>query len=85
MAILTSLNWTEVNRMKLRRLGSDYQLDVTEAELRAFQAGLREALQELPEWEFFARTGFQRDEMKAILADFHILRRELEREPNPDI
>lgn len=42
-------------------------VSLNEDELEIVIAGLRETLQELEDWEFETRTGFQRAEMRRLL------------------
>lgn len=56
--------------MKLEpNVDGTFTLDLTEVELEAIQAGLRETLEALEEWEFETRTGLTQDEMSHILTD----------------
>lgn len=56
--------------MKIRRSAEElFLLEVSQSELEALQAGLRETLEALDDWEFQTRTGIGREEMQAILRD----------------
>ncbi|MEU6716024.1 hypothetical protein ABZ897_31550 [Nonomuraea sp. NPDC046802] len=53
--------------MKAASLHTDrFSFELSALELRMILAGLREADQELEDWEFQARTGFERNSMRAL-------------------
>ncbi len=53
--------------MEIKRLTENtFSVEVTKSELFMILAGLREADQELEDWEFQTRTGFERTEMREM-------------------
>jgi len=69
--------------MKLRRSNQQYfVLEVSETELDAMQAGLRETLEALSDWEFQTRTGLERQEMSSILSDLITARKNVGEAPS---
>jgi hypothetical protein len=47
--------------------GDDALVRVSYDELHLMRAGLGEALEAIEEWEFQTRTGFERDEARALM------------------
>jgi len=69
--------------MKLRLSNEQHLvLEVSESDLEALQAGLRETLEALSDWEFHTRTGFERQEMRLILSDLIAARKNVEAAPS---
>ena len=74
-----------MREMKIRRDdGERFLLEVSHSELEAFQAGLRETLEALDDWEFQTRTGMVREEMRAILMDLVAGKKSAEEAPPSD-
>lgn len=71
--------------MKLRlSTEQSFEAQLSDAELDAFQAALRETLEALEDWEFQTRTGLERDEMRAVLRDLIAARKSAREEPSSD-
>lgn len=56
--------------MELKRGDNDdVEMHLSEAELDVFQAGIREMLEALEDWEFQTRAGFEREHAVAVLTE----------------
>ena len=63
--------------MKLEKsTENQFLVELSELELDMFQAGLRETLQELEDWEFQTRTGFEREEIQNLIRNLVAQRKE---------
>lgn len=55
----------------VERKGDEIFILLNNDEIIMLIAGLRETIEELDEWEFETRTGFQRSEMREFLDEFN--------------
>jgi hypothetical protein len=62
---------------EIERRSDEVVVSLTNDDLDMITAGLRETLQEVEDWEFETRTGFQREEMRRFLDEaLTLVRRE---------
>jgi hypothetical protein len=63
---------------EIERRSDEVVVSLTHDDLDMIISGLRETLQEVQDWEFDTRTGFERDDMRRFLDEVMALVKALE-------